>query len=96
MSVREPQTIDTIARSAEGVLVLTLTEERPYTPQATPALAEELRLKLNTYIYAIKSGQIHERRAGEPAVVVLYTASNPPAEVLQVLEVAGQVLAQAA
>ena len=94
MSVREPHTIDTIARSAEGVLVLTMTEDRPYTPEETPALVEELRRKLDAYVHAVTSGQISERRAGEPAVVVLYTASHPPAEVLQVLEVAGQALAE--
>ena len=94
MSVREPHTVDQIARSPEGLLVLIATEDRPYTPEATPALAEELRVKLNTYVYAVKSGQVHERRPGEPMSVVLYTASHPPAEVLQILDVAGQVLAQ--
>ncbi|TYP86858.1 DUF6572 domain-containing protein [Blastococcus xanthinilyticus] len=94
MSVREAHTVDQIARSPEGLLVLIATEDRPYTPEAAPALAEELRVKLNTYIYGVKSGQIHERRPGEPMSVVLYTASHPPAEVLQILEVAGQVLAE--
>lgn len=94
MSVREPLTVDQIARSPEGLLVLVATEDRPYTPEATPALAEELRVKLNTYIYAIKSGQVHERRPGQPATVLLYTATNPPPEVLQILDVAGQVLAE--
>ena len=94
MSVREPHTVDQIARSPEGLLVLIATEDRPYTPEATPALAEELRIKLNTYVYAVKSGQIHERRPGEPMSVVLYTASHPPSDVLQILDVAGQVLAE--
>jgi hypothetical protein len=94
MAVRDPQTIDTIARSGDGALLLALTEDRPYTAETAAALAEDLRVKLNTYIYAVKSGQVHERRAGEPLTVVLYTISPPPAEVLQILDVAGQVLAE--
>jgi hypothetical protein len=93
MAVRDPLTIDQIARSPEGRLVLILTEDRPYTPETAAALAEELRVKLNAYIYAVKSGQVHERRAGEPVAVLLHVVSPPPAEVLQILEVAGQVLA---
>ncbi len=94
MAVRDPQTIDTIARSSDGMLLLALTEDRPYTAESASALAEYLRLKLNTYIYAVKSGQVHERRAGEPLAVVLYTTTPPPPEVLQILDVAGQVLAE--
>jgi hypothetical protein len=93
MAVRDPETVDTIARSADGV-VLAMTEDRPYTPETTPTLVEELRVKLNTYIYAVKSGQIHERRPGEPGVVLLYTVSQPPEEVLEVLRFAGHVLAE--
>ena len=93
MAVRDPQTIDTVARSSDGLLLLALTEDRPYTAESAAGLAEELRVKLNTYIYAVKSGQVHERRAGEPLSVVLYTVTPPPAEVLQILDVAGQVLA---
>ena len=94
MAVRDPQTIDTVARSNDGRLLLALTEDRPYTAETAAAMAEDLRVKLNTYIYAVKSGQVHERRAGEPLAVVLYTISPPPAEVLQILDVAGQVLAE--
>jgi hypothetical protein len=93
MAVRDPLTIDQIARSPEGLLVLVVTEDRPYTPETEAALAEELRVKLNAYIYAVKSGQVHERRAGEPVAVLLHVVSPPPPDVLRVLEVAGQVLA---
>ena len=65
MAVRDPQTIDTIARAGDGRLLLALTEDRPYTAETAAALAEDPRVKLNTYIYAVKSGQVHERRAGE-------------------------------
>ena len=51
-------------------------------------------VKLNTYIYAVKSGQISERRPGEPGLVLLYTVSEPPEEVLEVLRFAGHVLAE--
>ena len=94
MAVRDPETVDTIARSADGLVVLAMTEDRPYTPETTPSLVEELRVKLNTYIYAVKSGQIHERQPGEPGVVLLYTVSEPPEEVLEVLRFAGHVLAE--
>ncbi|WP_040337190.1 DUF6572 domain-containing protein [Candidatus Blastococcus massiliensis] len=92
MAVRDAQTIDTIARSPEGVLTLALTEDRAYTPLSTSVLAEELRSKLNAYIYAVKTDQIAERQDGEPAVVLLYTVSEPPQEILDVLRAAGHVL----
>jgi hypothetical protein len=94
MAVRDPQTVDTIARSADGGIVLAMTEDRPYTPESTPSLVKELRVKLNTYIYAVKSGQIPERRPGDPGVVLLYTVSTPPEEAREVLRFAGHVLAQ--
>ena len=93
MAVRDPETVDTIVRSAEGVVVLGMTEDRQYTPETTPSLVEDLKVKLNTYIYAVKSGQIPERRPGEPGLVLLYAASQPPEEVLEVLRFAGHVLA---
>ena len=36
-AVRDPQTIDTIARSGDGVLLLALTEDRPYTAESAAA-----------------------------------------------------------
>jgi hypothetical protein len=36
MAVRDPQTLDTVARSNDGVLTLVLTEDRPCTPQDAP------------------------------------------------------------
>lgn len=92
MAVRDAQTIDSIARASDGLLTLLLTEDRPYTPDSTPALAEELRSKLNAYIYALKTGQVAEREAGEPAVVLLHTVGEPPQEILDVLKAAGHVL----
>lgn len=93
MAVRDPQTLDAVARSGDGVLTLVLTEDRPYTPEDTARLAEELRVKLNTYVYALRSGQVQERRDGEPVAVVLHCVSAPPPEVEQVLDAARQVLA---
>jgi hypothetical protein len=92
MAVRDAKTIDFIARSPEGTLTLALTEDRAYTPLSTSVLAEELRSKLNAYIYALKTDQIAERQPGEPAVVVLHTVSEPPQEILDVLRAAGHVL----
>lgn len=92
MAVRDPHTLDAVARSPEGLLVLPLTEDRPYTPEDTAQLAEELRVKLNTYVYALRSGQVQERRGAEPVAVVLHCVSAPPPEVEQVLQVAQQVL----
>ena len=62
MAVRDAQTIDSIARASDGLLTLLLTEDRPYTPDSTPALAEQLRSKLNAYIYALKTRQVAEKR----------------------------------
>ncbi|TKJ21980.1 DUF6572 domain-containing protein [Blastococcus sp. CCUG 61487] len=92
MAVRDAQTIDTIARSPEGVLTLELTEDRAYTPLSTSVLAAELRSKLNAYIYALKTSQIAERVGKEPVVVILHTVSEPPQEILDVLRAAGHVL----
>ncbi|MGY1773867.1 hypothetical protein [Blastococcus sp. SYSU D00813] len=93
MTVSDPRTIDAVARSADGLLVLAVTEDRPYTAADTDRLAEELRVKLNGYVYALRSGQVPERRDGEPAAVVLSAITEPPAAVREVLEAAGQVLA---
>lgn len=93
MAVRDAQTIDSIGRASDGLLTLLLTEDRPYTPDSTPALAEELRSKLNAYIYALKTNQIAEREGDEPAVVLLYTVAEPPKPILDVLTAAGHVLA---
>lgn len=92
MAVRDAQTIDSIARAEDGLLTLLLTEDRPYTPDSTPTLAEELRSKLNAYIYALKTGQVAEREDGEPAVVLLHTAEEPPQQIIDVLRAAGHVL----
>ena len=92
MAVRDAQTIDSIARASDGLLTLLLTEDRPYTPDSTPALAEELRSKLNAYIYALKTEQIAEREDGEPAVVLLHTVGEPPQAIVDVLKAAGHVL----
>jgi hypothetical protein len=45
-------------------------------------------------VHALRSGQLHERQGREPVAVVLYAVSPLPAEVQQVLDAAGQVLAQ--
>jgi hypothetical protein len=66
MAVREPQTIDTIARSSDGLLLPALTEDRPYTAESAAALAEELRVEL-TYIYAVKSGRCASVAPGSPS-----------------------------
>jgi hypothetical protein len=93
VAVRDAQTIDSIARASDGLLTLLLTEDRLYTPDSTSALAEELRSKLNAYIYALKTRQIAEREGDEPAVVLLYTVAEPPKTILDVLTAAGHVLA---
>ncbi len=92
MAVRDAQTIDSIARASDGLLTLLVTEDRPYTPDSTPVLAEELRSKLNACIYALKTGQIAEREDGEPAAVVVHTVTEPPQEIVDVLRAAGHVL----
>lgn len=93
MAVRDAQTIDSIARASDGLLTLLVTEDRPYTPDTATALAEELRAKLNAYIYAVKTRQIAEREGDEPAVVLLHTVDEPPKVVLDVLKAAGHLLA---
>lgn len=92
MAVRDAQTIDSIARASDGLLTLLVTEDRPYTPDSTPALAEELRSKLNAYIYAVKTRQIAEREGDEPAVVLVHTVDEPPQAILDVLTAAGHLL----
>ena len=93
MTVSDPRTVDAVARSADGLLVLAVTEDRPHTTADSDRLAEELRVKLNAYVYALRSGQVPERRGDEPAAVVLSSVTEPPDAVRQVLAAAGQVLA---
>ncbi len=93
MTVSEPRTIDAVARSADGLLVLAVTEDRPWTAADTDRLAEELRVELNGYIYALRSGQVPERRGDEPAAVVLSAVTEPPDGVRGVVAAAGEVLA---
>jgi hypothetical protein len=92
VAVRDAQTIDSIARASDGLLTLLITEDRPYTPDSAPAMAEELRSKLNAYIYALKTEQIEEREDREPAVVLLHTVEEPPQAILDVLKAAGHLL----
>jgi len=56
MTVAETTTIDQVA-AHEGRLLLAMTEVRPYASGDRAALVEDFRLKLNGYVYAIRSGQ---------------------------------------
>ncbi|SFP86151.1 hypothetical protein SAMN05660464_4497 [Geodermatophilus dictyosporus] len=95
MTVSDPRTIDAVTRSAGGLLVLAVTEDRPYTAEDGERLAGELWAKLDAYGQALRSGRVPERRGDEPVAVVLAPATEPPDAVREVLAAAGRALADA-
>lgn len=96
MSVQQATAIDQIAVGEGGRVLLAMTEDRPYTIDSIEQLSEDFRLKLNGYVYAIRSGQLADalpngvRPAGFD--IVLFCPSTPPADVLEMIGTADGAL----
>lgn len=96
MAVTDPNTVDTIAESPEGRVLLAMTEDRRYAFGDVEAMSEDFRQKLNAYIYLLRSGQLREM-AG-PAVdggveIRLFCLDEPPSRVKEMIQLAGAELA---
>ena len=99
MAVAETTSIDQGALQDDGRLLLAMTETRPYQggQSSGEILAEDFRRKLNTYVYAIRSGQLADSgpdgRAPAGFDIVLFCADEPVPAVQEMIEVAGHSLA---
>lgn len=72
-----------------------MTEVRAYSTGDSELLAEEFRLKLNSYVYAIRSGQPADSGRTEATGfdIVLFGPDEPPDVIKKMIDVAGQTLA---
>jgi len=94
MTVAETTTIDQVA-AHDGRLLLAMTEVRPYASGDTAALVEDFRLKLNAYVYAIRSGQVSDPVNSAPPTghdIVLFCPDEPPTEVQDMIRLANEAL----
>lgn len=95
MTVADPLSIDQVAVN-EGRLLVAMTEVRPYAEGDTAVLVEDFRLKLNTYVHAIRTGQLADASPAAPVVghdIVLFAADEPVPEVQEMIRVADEALA---
>lgn len=68
-----------------------MTEVRAYSTGDSELLAEEFRLKLNSYVYAIRSGQLaySGRTKATGFDIVLFGPDQPPDVIKKMIDVAG-------
>lgn len=96
MTVQHVTTIDQTARQDDGRLLLAMTEVRPYARGDAEALVEDFRRKLNTYVYAIRSGQLADSGAdGAPPTgfdIVLFCPDEPVPLVQEMIATANSAL----
>lgn len=96
MAVSDPSSVDTIAERPDGRLLMAMTEDRRYTGGNVTTMVEELRQKLNNYVYMIRSGQLRESvgAAVDHGVEIrLFCMDEPPAPVREMIRMAGDGLA---
>ncbi|MBF6356508.1 hypothetical protein IU449_18490 [Nocardia higoensis] len=99
MTVNEHDRIDQVAVGPDGRLVLVMVEERPYRDGDVAALAEDFRRKMNSYVHAVRSGNVaqlgQEHRLTDPVGVdiVLFCESRPPEVVEQMIGMVNRELA---
>jgi len=96
MTVAETTSIDQVA-AHEGRLLLAMTEVRPYADEGDADLVEDFRVKLNTYVYAIRSGQVDDATGdgSTPAGydIVLFCPDEPPRDIQEMIRMADEALA---
>lgn len=91
MAVTEHDRIDQLAVGPDGRLLLAMTEGRDYGRDTDAVLIEDFRRKLNTYLGAVRSGQVTRmaKRAGVRSdrgiEIVLFSTAKPPPAVFQML-----------
>ena len=96
MTVAETTTLDQVAQGPDGRVLLAMTEDRPYATHDAAQLTEDLRLKLNAYVYLIRSGQLADivgHRPGQGIEIRLFCTDDPPAGVRELWDLASQGLA---
>jgi len=79
MTVEDTDTIDSIGMSPDGsAYTLLMVEPRPF--KMSEEQAEQIREKINTYIYAIQTGQLYQmfpEMAGKELTVRLVCMDEP-------------------
>lgn len=95
MAVSDATSVDTIAEDPDGRVVMAMSEERRYSSDDRAAMVEDFRQKLNSYVYAIRSGQLRQM-AGSAAdrgvLIQLFCMDEPPEAVLEIIRLANDGL----
>ncbi|MEV0251148.1 hypothetical protein AB0H76_31465 [Nocardia sp. NPDC050712] len=98
MTVQEHDRIDQLAVGMDGGLLLAMTEDRTYGSGADADLTEDFRLKLNSYVGAVQSGEVLRmaEKAGIEGIqrieIVFFSANEPPPTVFEMLNVVNSKL----
>lgn len=96
MTVAETTAVDEIAEGPDGRVLLAMTEDRSYASGDVAVLVEDLRLKLNAYVYLIRSGQLAQLVGRQPdrgVEIRLFCMDEPPTPVREMWDLASQGLA---
>jgi len=95
MAVADTTTVDQVAQSPDGRVLLAMTEDRLYGAGEADALIADFQQKLNAYVYLIRSGQLRQMVGGRDVAGVdirLYTMDQPPRQIQEMIALASQGL----